>query len=123
MRKVPVRPKPSRALDVDAHTIDDYDDGDPYSCIAAGAAEDRAKAAAAKAMAALRIRVESCMGQPENRLDELVAEDAASVKAILYDLWYDCRFIRAGKSDIADWAAGESARIGNTTMLDYDAAR
>lgn len=123
MSKLPVRPKPSKALDVDAQVIEDYDDGDPYSCMAAGAAEDRAKTAAAHAMQAFRKRVESCRDGSPAELDKLVAEDARSVKAVLYDIWHDCRFIRAGKGAMADWAAKESARIGNKTLLEYDRSR
>lgn len=123
MSKLPARPKPSRALDVQAQVIEDYDDGDPYSCMAAGFAEDKAKASAADALAIFRMRVECCRDEHPNEMKKLLEEDAESLKAVLYDIWYDCRFIHAKKGDVADWAAKESAKIGNKTLLEYDQSR
>ncbi len=109
MPRIPPRPDPS---------FEDYDDGDPYSCIAAGAAGVPSK------MDALKAEVQQCYGRPVSKLDELVAADRQSTIAALWEVWYKDRFFprRLKNLSRATWAAEQSARLGNPSLLDYDRA-
>ena len=118
MLKVPSRPLPGPALR--EMQIDDYDDGDPYSCMAAGAAEQNHNKAVKARLEELLFRVESCFGEPEAALQQITDENVDNVKAVLYDIWYNGRFIVERKKAQADWAAQQSARLGNATLLEYD---
>lgn len=118
MTRVPQRPFPGPSLR--ELQIDDYDDGDPYSCMAAGAAEQNHNKAVKARLDDLLFRVESCFGEPEAALQQLIEEDVDNVKAVLYDIWYNGRFIFNGKKAQADWAAQQSARLGNAALVEYD---
>ena len=91
---------------------DDYDSGDPYSCIAAGAA--------GVGKPSMIYRVGECCGKrDEGALRKLMQEDLASVKVALYDIWHSGRsskvFYQKGC-----WAAKQMALLGNSALLDYD---
>ena len=105
MRPKPVRPTPSEK-------VVDYDDGDPYSCIAAGHQEERLQRA-------LQDRVEQCFGKPAAALELLVNEDIDSVKTALYDIWTRACQTETG-SDLARWAAEQLANLGDSSLADYD---
>lgn len=105
--KIPPRPDPSFE--------EDYDDGDPFACIAAGAAGVRSK------MDALKAEAKACFGQPQEMLEALIAADRKNALAALWEVWYQDRFLaRPGKSGRAEWAAEQSARLGNASLLEYD---
>jgi hypothetical protein len=92
--------------------IDDYDDGDPYSCIAAGAAEHRLQSN-------WQHRVRSCFGEDDERLRRLHASDPHQVKGALFDLWMDIR--RQGKpNELSDWAARHMEELGYPWLVRYD---
>lgn len=69
MLQKPLRPEPTEK-------ITDYDDGDPYSCIAAGRQEERLQEALAR-------EVEACFPAAAEDLERLVRRDAASVLTAL----------------------------------------
>jgi hypothetical protein len=97
MMSKPPRPRP-------AEKVTDYDDRDPYSCVAAGAQEERLQRD-------LQARVEQCFGRPGQPLQFLLLLDQASVRTALYDIWDRER--EAGKNRaLADWAAQQMAAIG-----------
>lgn len=103
----PVRPTPSEK-------VLDYDDGDPYSCMAAGRQEDLLQKA-------LQDRVELCFGRPAEQLRRLAEEDPASVKTALFDLWAQARETRT-RPDLARWAAEQMAHLGDSSLVDFDRA-
>lgn len=102
----PPRPTPSEK-------ILDYDDGDPYSCMAAGAEEDRLQKE-------LEREVETCLGAPE-KLALLVRRDPAGVRTALYDLWDRKRGVSALRRQ-ARWAAERLAELGLPDVLRFDRA-
>ena len=69
-------PKPTRPPEPPDE--DDYDSGDPYGCIAAGAA--------GVGKPTMIYRVGQCY-EKRQPLTKLIQEDLASVKVALYDLW------------------------------------
>lgn len=103
--KMPVRPEPKEK-------ISDYDDGDPYSCMAAGRAEyDMQKSLQRQVMAARS-------GPPES-LQSLIQKDSASVQTAFYDIWLENR----GKdASLASWAAEQMKLLGNASLAEYDLA-
>lgn len=103
MRK-PARPQPPER-------ILDYDDGDPYSCIAAGSQED-------KLQRQFQARVEACYGKPEQDFARLAKEDLAGVKTALYHVWERER--QSGARELADWAAERMGQLGNRSLIEYD---
>lgn len=105
MQPKPPRPQPTEK-------ILDYDDGDPYSCIAAGNAED-------KLQRDLQQRVADCFTNPRGSLELLARLDLASVKTALYDIWNEGRDNRA---PIATWAAEQYANLGDDALIRYDRA-
>ncbi len=105
MSEKPPRPQPGEK-------IIDHDDGDPYSCMAAGRAEERLQEA-------LEQEVEACFPGPVQRLERLVRRDLASVKTALYDLWDRMRG-RRGERAKAQWAAERLADLGEPAVLRYD---
>lgn len=86
-----------------------YDDGDPYSCMAAGWAETNARRWPPERVARFRAQVESCFGKPEDSLRRLLDEDRPQVILIL-------RKIQTGSrsQDKARWAAQQLSRLGIT---------
>jgi hypothetical protein len=105
MKSKPPRPHPKEK-------ITDYDDGDPYSCVAAGAHED-------KLQRDLQARVEQCFGKSQGQLQFLMRLDPASVKTALYDIW-DREREPGGNRDLADWAARQTAELGDPALVEYD---
>ena len=103
--KRPVRPVPTEK-------IVDYDDGDPYSCMAAGRAEEDMQRA-------LQARVEECFGKPAEQLQKLVSQDRASVRTALFDIWTGGRLTRQ-RGKLAEWAAEQMALLGDSSLADYD---
>jgi hypothetical protein len=107
MAAIPARPDPSFE--------ENYDDGDPYSCIAAGAAGIPSK------MDALKAKVVSCYGQPPDKLQALVDEDRKSTISALWEVWYNDRFLsKRKKPQRATWAAKQAALLGYTALVEYD---
>lgn len=104
MKSKPARPRPSEK-------ITDYDDGDPYSCIAAGVQEE-------KLQRDLQARVEQCFGASGN-LEFLIHLDQTSVKTALYDIWNQQRE-PGGNRALADWAAQQMAALGDSSLVEYD---
>lgn len=107
MRAKPPRPKPTEK-------VLDYDDGDPYSCIAAGNQEDRLQRQ-------LQEQVEGCFGKADDELARLAAKDRASVKTALYDIWERERRTRHNPK-LGTWAAVQMGLLGNRSLVDYDQA-
>ncbi|MBS2035170.1 hypothetical protein JST97_09275 [bacterium] len=105
MRQKPQRPQPTEK-------VLDYDDGDPYSCIAAGREEERLQQR-------LQRSVEECYGEPEQRLERLAEQDLASVKTALYDIW-DRERSSQSNPELGDWAAAQMGRLGDRRLLDYE---
>lgn len=105
MKSKPPRPQPQEK-------VTSYDDGDPYSCIAAGAQEE-------KLQRALQRRVEQCFGQSAQQLQLLVHLDRDSVKTALYDIWSAEREPGRNRA-LADWAAQQMAALGDSSLVDYD---
>ncbi len=105
MTSKPVRPTPREK-------VVDYDDGDPYSCIAAGRHEEDLQKA-------LQAQVEACYEQPDSRLEVLVSQDRASVKTALFDIWERERRTRQ-RPQLATWAAEQMAQLGDSSLRDYD---
>ena len=103
MPKKPPRPIPS-------YLIDDYDDGDPYACIAAGSAEHSME------QSTLR-QVEACFGQAGPL--EAHGNSLANIKTALYDIWLRDRSSEQSLAK-ADWAAEQMAILGDSSLLDYD---
>jgi hypothetical protein len=101
MKKLPPRPEP-------ATFIEDYDDGDPYSCMAAGFAEVGMQKTFTK-------RVKACMGKPDLDLHKLCLENRKAVKFALYELW-----LEADDPAVRSWTAEEMAKLGDKSLLDYD---
>ena len=104
-KPLPQRPQPGEK-------VTDYDDGDPYSCIAAGAAE-RAR------QRHLQEKVEQCYGHGPEVLASLLAKDTASVKTALYDIWLEAQKLRPNPG-LRAWAAEQMARLGNRSLQEYD---
>lgn len=103
----PARPDPSFE--------EDYDDGDPYSCIAAGVAGVTSK------LAELTVKVEQCYGQPAENLQALVEEDRKSTISALWEIWYKYRFIFPARSpQHANWAAEQAALLDYSALVEYD---
>jgi hypothetical protein len=105
MSSKPVRPTPSEK-------VLDYDDGDPYSCVAAGNQESHLQRA-------LQERIEACYGKPNREIDFLSGKDPASAKTALYDIWDRERQTRSNKA-LGDWAAEQMARLGDKSLVSYD---
>ena len=104
---IPSRPDPSFE--------EDYDDGDPYSCIAAGAAGVLSK------LDALVTEVDACYGQPAEKLEALVRSDRKSTISALWEVWYKNRRIKSPPDHPrADWAAEQSALLGNTSIVEFE---
>lgn len=103
----PIRPQ--------APEISDYDDGDPYSCMAAGFAEH-------KQQEALKKQVESCLFDSEDTLLSLFKTSPAGVKTALYDIWHQFRKISA-RQDKAERAARLLADFGEPAVLEYHRAK
>jgi len=61
----------------------DYDDGDPYSCIAAGYAERQAREWLPERMAKLKSEVHQCFGKPVEELNRLLDLDKSKVILVL----------------------------------------
>ncbi|MCA9794171.1 MAG: hypothetical protein KC910_20325 [Candidatus Eremiobacteraeota bacterium] len=76
-------------------SIEDYDDGDPYSCIAAGFAER------------LPARVEACFHAPPGELASLASIDRGAVKSILRQI-----LERSQGTPKGDWAERQLAELG-----------
>ncbi len=107
---IPPRPEPSFE--------EDYDDGDPYACMAAGAAGIPSK------MDAYKAKILACYGQPQEKLDRFVTEDKASALAGLWEVWYQHRFLEPlSDQGPGNWAAEQSARLGNPSLVEYDRKR
>jgi hypothetical protein len=92
---------------------EDYDDGDPYACMAAGAAGIESK------NPNYRYLVGQCVHRPAEQLQPLIDKDLASVKVALYDLW------REGRQDglfskQREWAARQMALLGDASLVEYD---
>ncbi len=105
-------PFPSRP---DPSFEEDYDDGDPFSCIAAGAAGVPSR------LEALTARVKKCYGQPPEKLQELVDADRKSTISALWEVWYNDRHLQSPPNHRrADWAAEQSALLGNTSLVEYE---
>lgn len=76
-------------------SIDDYDDGDPYSCLAAAFAER------------LPTAVEACFQGPSDELARLVRVDRGGVKSILRQI-----VERSAGTPKGDWAARQLDQLG-----------
>ncbi|MFN8611484.1 MAG: hypothetical protein U0931_28315 [Vulcanimicrobiota bacterium] len=105
MRAKPPRPQPSEK-------VLDYDDGDPYSCMAAGREEERLQQK-------LLQQVFECFGHSESVLDGLAQRDLAGVQTALYDIW-DGNGVASPSKELSAWAAAQAARLGNRSLLEYD---
>ncbi len=88
--------------------IDEYDDSDPYACMAAPAVETKWDRYVGT--------VEACGDSGE--LDLLYGESAANVMTALFDLWLENR--REGNRALAAWAAREAERLGDDRLVGYD---
>ena len=106
----PQRPTPPQVEE------EDYDDGDPYSCIAAGAAGVQQKSPNYPYL--LTQAFEN--GRPE-QVQELAARDLASVKTALYDLWNSGRYHKSAHA-LGSWAAQQMDKLGDSSLLEYDQA-
>ena len=94
---------------------EEWDDGDPYSCIAAGAAKVPSR------LEALTAQVAACYGQPQEKLDVLVATDRKSTISALWEVWYANRHLKSPPNHrLADWAAQQSANLGNTSIVEAE---
>lgn len=96
MKKPPRPPQPE--------LVQDYDDGDPYSCIAAGAEDQRRYQALLK-------QVEQCYGRPDLDLRRL----GPGVQTALYDIWH-----RSQRQPLGLWAAEHLAALGRPDVLEYE---
>lgn len=108
--KKPTRPEPPKLEE------EDYDDGDPYSCMAAGAAGVEMK----------NPNYPYLLGQAfENgnqaQVQELIERDIASVKTALWDLWNRGRNYRSFHNE-GKWAAKQMELLGDSSLVDYDEA-
>ena len=85
----------------------DYDDGDPYSCIAAGYAEQEARKWTPERLAKLKMDLERCYGKPAEELKRLLAMDKSRVIMAL-------REIHAGSQseEIRRWADEQLSLLG-----------
>ncbi len=105
-------PKPARPPDPNDNP--DFDDGDPYSCIAAGAA--------GVGKQTMLSRVRQCFETTKTeQFNELMKEDLASVKVALYDMWNSGRSHK-GAAKAGSWAAEQMSKIGDSSLVDYDRA-
>lgn len=94
---------------------EEWDVGDPYSCIAAGAAKVPSR------LEALTAKVAACYGQPPEKLDELAAADLKSTISALWEVWYANRHLNSRPDHkLADWAARQSAALGDSSILDAE---
>ena len=92
--------------------IEDYDDGDPYSCMAAGRAE-------LDMQRDWQRRVEECFEAPPEKLEQLLKRDRGNVKGALFDLWMDIR--KKGKRNaLSGWAAAQLEELGYPWLAEYD---
>lgn len=101
-------PKPTRPPEPPDE--DNYDSGDPYGCIAAGAA--------GVGKPTMIYRVGQCY-EKRQPLTKLVQEDLASVKVALYDLWNSGRYHKHRHKE-GTWAAQQMALLGDSSLVDYD---
>lgn len=105
-------PFPSRP---DPSFEEDYDDGDPYSCIAAGAAGVSSR------LQELIAKTRACYGQPAEKLQALVDADRKSTISALWEVWYDNRHLKKPPNHaLADWAVQQSSLLGNTSIAEYE---
>lgn len=107
----PPRPEPTPIVEEE-----DYDDGDPYACIAAGAANIKQKNPNW-----FYLVVQAYESRQPSQLADLLERDAASVKTALYDLWNSGRSHRSLREK-GRWAAEQMARLGDSSLLEYDEA-
>ena len=92
--------------------IDDYDDGDPYACMAAGAAER-------DLLKEWENRVRHCYGQPQSQLGGVVKASSKEIVGVcLYDIWELAR--RSGDLALRDWAAEQMAWLGDPSLREFD---
>jgi hypothetical protein len=109
LKSPPLPPRPPEP----PTTEEDYDDGDPYACMAAGAAGIEAK------NPNYRYLVGQCVHGPAKQFQALVDKDLASVKVALWDLWSTSR----GDGDHSkqrEWAARQMALLGDASLVEYD---
>ena len=105
-------PFPSRP---DPSFEEDYDDGEPYSCMAAGAAGVPSR------LDALVAKVDGCYGESAEKLEALVQADRKSTISALWEVWYKNRRLKSPPDHLkADWAAEQSALLGNTSIVESE---
>lgn len=93
-------------------TVEDYDDGDPYSCIAAGRAE-------LEMQRDWQRRVEECFAAPPAKLEHLLNYDRAKAKGALFDIWMAIR--KNGKgNELSRWAAAKLEELDYPWLAEYD---
>lgn len=92
--------------------VEDYDDGDPYSCMAAGRAELDLRQSWQR-------RVQDCFGAPPEKLQKLVKQDQANVKGALFDIWMEIRKNSKGNA-LSQWAATQLEELGYSSLSEYD---
>jgi hypothetical protein len=95
---------------------EDYDDGDPFSCMAAAAAGIQQKQPNY-----LYLVDQACQERQPDKLDDLAAQDLSCVKAALYDIW-DSGRNHPNLRDRGSWAAQQMARLGDSSLVEYDEA-
>lgn len=94
------------------YVVEDYDDGDPYSCMAAGRAEWDFRQGWMR-------RVEKCFGAPPEQLQELLSEHRDHTKGALFDVWMEIRREGPG-NELSAWAAARLAELGYRHLVEYD---
>jgi hypothetical protein len=78
---------------------EDYDDGDPYSCIAYGFEQW---------LRAFKVKVRNCYGRPDYEIKKLYREDPKRVLEILNALHLSCSESEPG---LAAWALAKSTDL------------
>lgn len=105
-------PRPKSPPEVE----EDYDDGDPYSCIAAGAAGIEPKVPNYR-----YLLTDAFKRNRPHEVRALVERDPAWVRVALYDIWDSERESRHSR-DRAVWAARLMADMGDPSLVEYDQA-
>lgn len=93
-----------------------YDDGDPYACMAAGAAGIRSKSPNY-----IHLLSQVCGDDDSPRVARWAQTAPDHVKAALYDMWDRGRSYRMFRRE-SQWAALQMAKLGEPSLLEYDRA-
>ena len=99
---------------------EDYDDGDPYSCIAAGAAGIKTKGVPPSPNYGYLLW-KAFTKDDSDAVRQMAEKDPVGVKYALYAMWDNGRDFVPHR-DRGQWAGQQMAELGDPSLVEYDLA-